>query len=78
MERIIKFRGKTLYNYLKKANGEYKIPKGSFIYGSLVLDYNDKPSINVQGYIDGFGFNAKYPVEESTVGQFTGLYDKKW
>ena len=76
MIREIKFRGKSIYNHFEKADGGYKIPKGSFVYGSLVLDCNKKPSIDVQGYIDGSGFHSSYDVDADTVGQFTGLHDK--
>lgn len=76
MIREIKFRGKSINNHFEKADGGYKIPKGSFVYGSLVLDCNKKPSIDVQGYIDGSGFHSSYDVDADTVGQFTGLHDK--
>ena len=76
MIREIKFRGKCINNHFEKADGGYKIPKGSFVYGSLVLDCNKKPSIDVQGYIDGIGFHSSYDVDADTVGQFTGLHDK--
>lgn len=76
MIREIKFRGKSINNHLEKADGGYIIPKGSFVYGSLVLDCNEKPYIDVQGYIDGSGFHSSYYVDADTVGQFTGLHDK--
>lgn len=75
--RTIKFRGKSLYNYFEKAVGGYQVPKGTFVYGSLVLDCNKKPSIDVQGYsAEGMGFHTSYDVDADTVGQFTGLHDK--
>lgn len=76
MKRVVKFRGKTLYDFIEKVNGEYEIPQGTFVYGSLVLDCNENPLIDIQGYNNGIGFKTQYLVDADTVGQFTGLCDK--
>lgn len=76
MKRVIKFRGKTLYDFIEKVNGEYEIPQGTFVYGSLVFDCNKNPLIDIQGYNNGVGFKSQYLVDANTVGQFTGLQDK--
>lgn len=76
MKRVIKFRGKTLYDFIEKVNGEYEIPQGTFVYGSLVFDCNKNPLIDIQGYNNGIGFKSQYLVDANTVGQFTGLHDK--
>lgn len=55
MKRVIKFRGKTLYDFIEKVNGEYEIPQGTFVYGSLVFDFNKNPLIDIQGYNNGIG-----------------------
>ena len=76
MKRVIKFRGKTLYDFIEKVSGEYEIPQGTFVYGSLVFDCNKNPLIDIQGYNNGIGFKSQYLVDANTVGQFTGLHDK--
>lgn len=74
--RTIKFRGKTIYNAYERVNGTFELPKGSFVYGSLVLDCDKKPLIDIQGYENGIGIHATHDVDPETVGQFTGLHDK--
>lgn len=76
MKRVIKFRGKSLYNKYPKANGGFEIPQGAFVYGNLVVDMNGNPQIDIQGYIDGNSFHHSLWVDANTVGQFTGLHDK--
>lgn len=57
MKRVIKFRGKSLYDKYPKANGGFEIPQGAFVYGNLVVDMNGNPQIDIQGYIDGNSFH---------------------
>ena len=76
MKRVIKFRGKSLYDKYPKANGGFEIPQGAFVYGNLVVDMNGNPQIDIQGYIDGNSFHHSLWVDADTVGQFTGLCDK--
>ncbi len=66
--RTIKFRA--------KAKGSPHVQDGTFLFGSLVLDCNEKPIIDIQGYVDGFGVHYQHPVDAETVGQFTGLLDR--
>lgn len=62
--RQIKFRGKD-------------IETGVWVYGSLVLPIGDTPRIYVQDVkTEGAVSFFAYEVEESTVGQSTGLLDK--
>lgn len=62
--RQIKFRGKD-------------IETGEWIYGSLVQPIGQNPRIYVQDVkTEGVASFFVYDVEESTVGQFTGLLDK--
>ena len=69
--REIKFRGKRVDN-------------GKWIYGYLVksedyiFDYSERIDIPYIIPIDNFNLKdyQEYRVEEETVGQFTGLYDK--
>lgn len=62
--RQIKFRGKD-------------IETGEWIYGSLVQPIGKNPSIYVQDVkTEGVASFFVYDVEESTVGQFTGLLDR--
>lgn len=74
--RKIKFRGKTLYDKLMKADGHYELPSGSWVYGNLIIDHNGNPLIDIQGYNDGAPFQHQCWVDADTVGQFTGLQDK--
>lgn len=68
MKRIIKFRAKAI-------SGE---SEGKFVYGDLVHDCDRKPFISVSGYsVQGTGFSISNAVDPDTVGQFTGLIDKK-
>lgn len=76
MKRVIKFRGKSLYDKYPKSNGGFEIPQGAFVYGNLVVDMNGNPQIDIQGYIDGNSFHHSLWVDADTVGQFTGLCDK--
>lgn len=76
MKRVIKFRGKSLYDKYPKANGGFEIHQGAFVYGNLVVDMNGNPQIDIQGYIDGNSFHHSLWVDANTVGQFTGLFDK--
>ena len=72
MNREIKFRGKRIDN-------------NEWVYGYLVksedyiFDYSER--IDIPYIIPFNNFNLKdygeYRVEEKTIGQFTGLYDKK-
>jgi uncharacterized phage protein (TIGR01671 family) len=60
----IKFRGRTLYD-------------GGWVYGGFTRDCDGKPMICVAGYAcGGTGFDVRHPVEEKTIGQFTGLLDR--
>lgn len=68
MNRVIKFRA--------KAKGSPHVQDGTFVYGNLVLDCNEKPIIDIQGYVDGSGVHYTHSVDSDTVGQFTGLKDK--
>ena len=34
MKRVIKFRGKSLYDKYPKANGGFEISQGAFVYGN--------------------------------------------
>ena len=62
--RQIKFRGKD-------------IKTGEWLYGDLVQPIGDAPRIYVQDVkTEGAASFFAYDVEESTVGQFTGLLDK--
>lgn len=62
--RQIKFRGKDSNT-------------GEWVYGSLVLPIGGTPRIYVQDVkTEGVAAFFAYDVEESTVGQFTGLLDK--
>lgn len=67
--RIIKFRGKHIKN-------------GAWLYGDLLQSNEGSVYIGVHGqYIDdGYHFNDMYDetcyVDEDTIGQFTGLFDK--
>ena len=62
--RQIKFRGKD-------------IETGEWLYGYLVQPIGQNPSIYVQDVkTEGVASFFVYDVEESTVGQFTGLLDK--
>jgi uncharacterized phage protein (TIGR01671 family) len=69
MERQIKFRAKHITN-------------GAWLYGDLLQSNEGSVYIGVHGqYIDdGMHFNDMYDetcyVDEDTIGQFTGLYDK--
>lgn len=66
--RPIKFRGKAIYGELS----------GKWVYGDLVHDCDSKTHINIEGYSDrGTGIHYRYLVDPETVGQFTGLFDKK-
>lgn len=76
MKRVVKFRGKSLYDKYPKANGGFEIPQGAFVYGNLVVDMNGNPQIDIQGYIDGNSFHHSLWVDADTVGQFTGLLDR--
>lgn len=75
MIREIKFRGKATKDYIPKVKGGFEIPKGSFIYGNLVLD-DGVPLIDIRGYeINGY-FSVQFRVDPETVGQYTELKDK--
>lgn len=64
MIREIKFRGKD-------------IETGEWVYGSLVQPIGQNPRIYIQDVkTEGAAAFFAYDVEESTVGQFTGLLDK--
>ena len=59
-----RFRGKSLRD-------------GGWVYGSLIRDCNGKPMIHVAGYgATGGGFETRYIVEEKTIGQFIGEFDR--
>ncbi len=57
-----KFRGKFLYD-------------GGWVYGGLIRDCDGKPMIHVAGYGSG-AFETRYSVDEETIGQFTGEFDR--
>ena len=49
-----------------------KVSDGTWVYGSLSLDCDDKPFIRVAGYgADGKAFDSMVPVKPESVGQFT-------
>lgn len=73
--RDFKLRGKPLYADYQRINGAFELPKGSFVYGSLVLDCNNKPFIKLY-YGDAADIPVAQPVDAKTVGWFTGLHDK--
>lgn len=58
--RTIKFRSKNVFN-------------GEWVYGYLEKHEN---ALEQFYYAIGDGFNNITPVEENTIGQFTGLHDK--
>lgn len=77
MNRTIEFRGKTIFDSLKRWDGGYDVPSGTFVYGSLVKNKKGGDMIHVCGYTaNGEGFEMKHLVDSDTVGQFTGLCDK--
>lgn len=77
MNRTIEFRGKTIFDSLKRWDGGYDVPSGTFVYGSLVKNKMGGDMIHVSGYTaNGEGFDLVHLVDSDTVGQFTGLCDK--
>lgn len=51
---------------------------GKWVYGDLIHDCNGNTIINIEGYsAGGTGVNYRHLVKSDTVGQFTGLFDKK-
>lgn len=77
MNRQIEFRGKTVFNCIKRCDGTYEVPCGTFVYGSLIKNKMGGDMIHVCGYgADGSGFEYKHLVDSDTVGQFTGIRDK--
>ena len=74
--RAILFRAKVIHNHFEKPDGTYRLPQGSWVYGCLIKDCNERPMIDIQGYVDGSGVHYQYYVDPETVGQFTGLHDK--
>lgn len=74
--REILFRAKVIHNHFEKPDGTYRLPQGSWVYGCLIKDCNERPMIDIQGYVDGSGVHYQYYVDPETVGQFTGLHDK--
>lgn len=64
MKRIV-FRGKC-------------IDTGEWVYGSLLCNYDRETFISVSGYSHtGAAFSGSYKVLPDTVGQYTGLKDRK-
>ena len=54
-----------------------KVSDGTWVYGSLSLDCDDKPFIRVAGYgADGKAFDSVVPVKPESVGQFTEVVAK--
>ena len=54
-----------------------KVSDGTWVYGSLSLDCNDKPFIRVAGYgADGKAFDSMVEVKPESVGQFTEVVAK--
>ncbi len=68
MNRPIKFRGKPIEMVLP--NGKYLL--GDFVFGNLLIHKNGTHRILVP-IEDGF---ENFAIAPSTLGQFTGLYDK--
>lgn len=64
MLRYINFRGKSINSH-------------SWVFGDL--EYNRKKrSARIHSYYDDGSYKGYLPVEEKTVGQFSGLYDMNW
>ena len=54
-----------------------KVSDGTWVYGSLSLDCDDKPFIRVAGYgADGKAFDSMVEVKPESVGQFTEVFAK--
>jgi uncharacterized phage protein (TIGR01671 family) len=76
MQRIIKFRAKALFD-----DNLYSIKKGEFVYGLFYEeciggeDYNPFEYVHYMKISYGDHF-TETPIDEKTIGQFTGLLDK--
>lgn len=71
MNREIKFRGKRLYD-----NDCNKTKNGEWAFGYLTECFDGKKAI-FKPYKSYLSPAEKHRVDESTIGQFTGLRDKK-
>lgn len=74
--RTIKFRGKSICEDVITTRDK-KICKGDWVYGSLIVDtqpyiVGEIADVDIEFIAPEFWI----PIDEKTIGQFTGLHDK--
>lgn len=77
--REILFRGKRVDNYVKDNSIDYaENGVGEWVYGDIIHRryYKNRDVIVIRTEDSGFDNYSDYEVEQSSVGIFTGLYDK--